>query len=91
MYFFILIHVPVCMEKIVILQETTEGMQQQDELTKKDALYNHLHESEKAVRSDTYMYDHPVCDTAQQDGYGMVSIDGKIDDNYCEVSPVLST
>ncbi|XP_078340553.1 uncharacterized protein LOC111110559 isoform X2 [Crassostrea virginica] len=41
-------------------QETTEGFQQQEELTKKDALYIHLHESEKGVRSDTYMYDHPV-------------------------------
>ena len=46
--------------KIVLLQETTEGFQQQEELTKKDALYIHLHESEKGVRSDTYMYDHPV-------------------------------
>ena len=77
--------------KIVLLQETTEGFQQQDELTKKDDLYNHMHESEKGVRSDTFMYDHPVFVTAQQDGYGMVSIDGKIDNNYSEVNPILST
>ena len=77
--------------KIVLLQETTAGLQQQEELTKKDDLYNHLHESEKGVRSDTYMYDHPVFDTAQQDGYGMVFIDRKIDNNYCEVNPILST
>ena len=75
--------------KIVLLKETTEGFQQQEELTKKDDLYNHLHESEKGVRSDTY--DHPVFVTAQQDGYGMVSIDRKIDNNYCEVNPILST
>ena len=78
--------------KIVLLKETTEGFQQQEELTKKDDLYNHLHESEKGgVRSNTYMYDHPVFVTSQQDGYGMVSIDRKIDNNYCEVNPILST
>ena len=44
MYYFFLIQLPVIVwEKIVILQETTEGMQQQDELTEKDDLYNHLH------------------------------------------------
>ena len=48
-------------------------------------MYNHLHETERGDRSDNY--DHAVLATADGSGYGMVSVERGVNDNYCEVDP----
>lgn len=64
----------------------------QEDMIKKEEVYNHLHESDKEDRSDYYDHAGPAPSLCvMEDGYGVLSIESEENDNYNTVDRNYST